>query len=246
VSVLITLTDVEPAVRLGKLLEEKELQTEMVSPLDDFRAALKRSKPSVVVMTGGLLDPHNLQLVRELLWDEVAVVGFADVRDPAIDELFANSPDETFTQDEKSFMSQFITQQFDLPRNLSLLAVMTVLVAVLAATNTMSMNFRDRLSEYATLRAIGYSGQRILTLIQAESLIVCLVGGVLGALGPYIAFTATPLKDFTVPLIQHLEIRPLVCLYAVGIAALIGLLAAAWPSWLAARLKVLDAFRLLE
>jgi DNA-binding NtrC family response regulator len=85
-SVLITLTDVEPAVRLGKLLERDGLETEMVSPLDDFRAALRRSKPNVVVMTGGLLDPHNVQLVRELLWDNVAVIGFADVRDPAIDE----------------------------------------------------------------------------------------------------------------------------------------------------------------
>ena len=85
-SVLITLTDVEPAVRLGKLLEEEQLETEMVSPLDDFRSALRRAKPSVVVMTGGLLDPHNMQLVRELLWDEVAVIGFADVRDPSTDE----------------------------------------------------------------------------------------------------------------------------------------------------------------
>ena len=85
-SVLITLTDVEPAVRLGKLLEKEELETEMVSPLDDFRSALRRSKPSLVVMTGGLLDPHNIQLVRELLWDDVAVIGFADVRDPAIDD----------------------------------------------------------------------------------------------------------------------------------------------------------------
>ena len=85
-SVLITLTDVEPAVRLGKLLEQEELETEMVSPLDDFRSALRRAKPEVVVMTGGLLDPHNVQLVRELLWDDVSVIGFADVRDPAIDE----------------------------------------------------------------------------------------------------------------------------------------------------------------
>ena len=85
-SVLITLTDVEPAVRLGKLLEEEELTTEMVSPLDDFRAAVRRSRPELVVMTGGLLDPHNLQLVRELQWDDVAVIGFADVRDPIIDE----------------------------------------------------------------------------------------------------------------------------------------------------------------
>ncbi len=85
-TVLITLTDVEPAVRLGKLLEGEGLETEMVSPLDDFRSALRRSKPSVVVMTGGLLDPHNAQLVRELMWDEVAVIGFADVRDPETDE----------------------------------------------------------------------------------------------------------------------------------------------------------------
>jgi DNA-binding NtrC family response regulator len=85
-TVLITLTDVEPAVRLGKLLELEELETEMVSPLDDFRSALRRAKPEVVVMTGGLLDPHNVQLVRELLWDDIAVIGFADVRDPDIDD----------------------------------------------------------------------------------------------------------------------------------------------------------------
>ncbi len=85
-SVLITLTDVEPAVRLGKLLEADELTVEMVSPLDDFRSAVRRAKPDIVVMTGALLDPHNMQYVRELLWDEVAVVGFADVRDPGTDE----------------------------------------------------------------------------------------------------------------------------------------------------------------
>jgi DNA-binding NtrC family response regulator len=89
VSVLITLTDVEPAVRLGKLLEREGHQTEMVSPLDDFRSALRRSKPSLVVMTGGLLDPHNIQLVKELLWDDVSVIGFADVRDPEIDDRLA-------------------------------------------------------------------------------------------------------------------------------------------------------------
>jgi DNA-binding NtrC family response regulator len=85
VSVLITLTDVEPAVRLNALLERHEIATELVSPLDDFRAALRRAQPRVVVMTGGLLDPQNVQLVRELLWDEVAVVGLADLRDEDVD-----------------------------------------------------------------------------------------------------------------------------------------------------------------
>lgn len=85
-SVLITLTDVEPAVRLNALLEQQGVETEVVSPLDDIRAAIRRHKPEVVVFTGGLLDPQHVQVVRALLWDDVAVVGFADVRDPVIDE----------------------------------------------------------------------------------------------------------------------------------------------------------------
>ncbi len=164
----------------------------------------------------------------------------------AIDDLFANSPDATLTQDEKSFMSQFITQQFDLPRNLTILASLTVFVAVLAAFNTMSMNFRDRRHEFATLRAIGFGVRSLLAIIQSESMFVCVLGGVLGAAGPYVAFTHTPLRGLTVPLIQTLEVAPVVCAQAVGIAALIGLLAAAWPSWLAARLRVAEAFRMLE
>jgi len=85
-SVLITLTDVEPAVRLNAILEQEGIETAVVSPLDDMRAAIRRAKPELVVLTGGLLDPQHVQVVRELAWDDVAVIGFADVRDPLIDE----------------------------------------------------------------------------------------------------------------------------------------------------------------
>ena len=85
-SVLITLTDVEPAVRLNAVLEQGGVETAVVSPLDDMRSAIRRAKPEVVVFTGGLLDPQNVHIVRDLLWDDVAVIGFADVRDPVIDE----------------------------------------------------------------------------------------------------------------------------------------------------------------
>jgi putative ABC transport system permease protein len=164
----------------------------------------------------------------------------------AIDRQFTNSPDETQTQDEKTFMDQMISQQFDLPRNLSILSAITVLVAMLAAANTMSMNFRDRLGEYAALKSVGFGARVVLGIIQSESLMVCGVGGLLGALGPYIAFTYTPLREFTVPLIQQVVVRPIVCLEALGIALAIGVLAGAWPSWLAARLRPVEAFRLLE
>ncbi|MBV6520699.1 MAG: Anaerobic nitric oxide reductase transcription regulator NorR [Gemmatimonadaceae bacterium] len=83
---LITLTDVEPAIRLNALLERSDIETAVVSPLDDMRGALTREKPDIVVLTGGLLDAHNVALVKDLLWDDTGVIGFADVRDEAIDE----------------------------------------------------------------------------------------------------------------------------------------------------------------
>ena len=84
--VLITLTDVEPAVRLNAQLERDGVETAVVSPLDDVRGAIRREKPDVIVMTGGLVDPQNVALVREMLWEGIVVVGLADVRDPEIDE----------------------------------------------------------------------------------------------------------------------------------------------------------------
>jgi DNA-binding NtrC family response regulator len=86
VKVLISLTDVEPAVRLNAQLERDGVETAVVSPLDDVRGAIRREKPDVIVMTGALVDPQNVALVREMLWEGIAVVGLADVRDPEIDD----------------------------------------------------------------------------------------------------------------------------------------------------------------
>jgi DNA-binding NtrC family response regulator len=85
-SVAITLTDVELAVRLNALLEADGHATVLVSPFDDLRAEIERAQADVVVFSGALAEPANLQLARELAWREVSVVGVADVIDPALNE----------------------------------------------------------------------------------------------------------------------------------------------------------------
>ncbi|HVT37963.1 MAG TPA: sigma-54 dependent transcriptional regulator [Gemmatimonadaceae bacterium] len=79
---LITLTDVEPAVRLNALLEAEGVATVLASPLDNIPATAEREKPDVIVITGNLLDPQTLALVRRQLWTGAAVLGLADVGDP--------------------------------------------------------------------------------------------------------------------------------------------------------------------
>lgn len=163
-----------------------------------------------------------------------------------IDDLFARSQDETKTQDEKSFMNEFIAQSFNLPRNLKILAAVTVFVAIMAAANTMSMSFRERINEVATLKALGFNGWLPFAQIQAESLLLCTLGGLVGAAGPFLAFTYSPLREYAVPIIQTLQVRPYVCAQALLISLMIGLVAAMLPAYRAWRMKVVNALRNLE
>jgi DNA-binding NtrC family response regulator len=82
--VLLTLADVEPAVRLNAMLERAGLETALVSPMDDLPSEIQRQKPDVIVLTGGLTDVQNVQLVKRQLWDGAAVVGLADIDDHAL------------------------------------------------------------------------------------------------------------------------------------------------------------------
>jgi DNA-binding NtrC family response regulator len=88
VTVLITLHDVEPAVRLNANLEAVGVQTALVSPLDDVRAEIKRAKPDLIVITGDLTDAANVGLLREQLWAGIPVVGLMDGDDPGMRERF--------------------------------------------------------------------------------------------------------------------------------------------------------------
>jgi putative ABC transport system permease protein len=163
-----------------------------------------------------------------------------------IDDTFARSLDETKTQDEKTFMTQFVTQQFDLPRRLSILAAVTVVVAILAAASTMSMNYRDRNVEFATLKSIGFPHWSLFLLLVTESMTMCLVGGILGAFVPYAAFNIERFRDALAPLIRNVHINPWVCVHAVIIGPAIGLAAAIWPAWTAWRTSAVALLRSLE
>ncbi|MGH7624473.1 MAG: sigma-54 interaction domain-containing protein [Gemmatimonadaceae bacterium] len=84
--VLLTLTDVEPAVRLNAKLEAAGFETALVSPMDDVPTAIRREKPDVIVLTGGLAEPVNVHLVKRQLWDGASVVGLADVNEPGLND----------------------------------------------------------------------------------------------------------------------------------------------------------------
>jgi DNA-binding NtrC family response regulator len=80
-TVLITLHDVEPAVRLNAQLEREGVKTEMVSPIDDVRGTIKRVRPEAIVVSGELTDRLIESIVKEQLWAGVPSIGLTDVQD---------------------------------------------------------------------------------------------------------------------------------------------------------------------
>src|SRR6185437_6922774 len=68
VKVLLSLQDVEPAVRINAEPEGDGVDTALGAPLDDSRAALKREKPDIIVFTGELTDPSTVAIAKEQLW----------------------------------------------------------------------------------------------------------------------------------------------------------------------------------
>src|SRR2546422_522841 len=60
--VLITMDDLETAVRLNAAFEASGFSTAMFSSLDDARGTVRRESPELVILTGAIHDPHALQL----------------------------------------------------------------------------------------------------------------------------------------------------------------------------------------
>src|SRR5690348_5735194 len=89
--ILITLEDVEPAVRLNAALERLGMHTDLVSPLDDIRAGIRRERPDLIVFSGTLSDANTLAILKEQLWEGTPAVGLADVTDPDQIERFRSA-----------------------------------------------------------------------------------------------------------------------------------------------------------
>jgi putative ABC transport system permease protein len=115
--------------------------------------------------------------------------------------------------------------------------------------NTIAMSVRERTHEYGVLRAIGFPPGHIVGFILGESLLVALVGGILGVvltfvlinkgLGPFIETNmASMFPYFRTPVS--------VMLTGLGLALGLGLLAGVLPAWSASQKKVTDALRRLD
>jgi putative ABC transport system permease protein len=157
-----------------------------------------------------------------------------------IDEQFANSSAETQSESEAAFIGSFMRQYRMIFSLFEILGFIVVITVGLVAANTSAMSIRERRSEIAVMRSMGFPSGIILSTLLAESLVIGLMGGVLGCGTAYLA-----LKLFAGPKMGMLTLRmpPVVLTETLVAAAVIGLLSAWIPARSASKMNIVEALR---
>jgi putative ABC transport system permease protein len=163
------------------------------------------------------------------------------------DALSADPRVNVDVETEKQYFSGQ-TKQFR--RTIGILAYFVTgimgLGAVFAALNTMYAAVGSRAREIATLRAIGFRGVPVVLAILIESLLLALVGGLLGALAAYVLFNnmavSTLGANFT-QVVFRFAVTPALVVNGLIIAVVIGMIGGFLPALRAARQPVTTALR---
>lgn len=159
----------------------------------------------------------------------------------AVDKEFENSSDATLTETEAAFQQSFVAMAGTIVFSLQVISFLVIGIILLVAANTMAMTARERISEYAVLKTLGFSGKHILGLIAGESLLLSCLGGLVGIIFmiPLLQGVGTALKQW----FPAFPIDPRTYPLAAVTAVLVGLLAAVFPAWKAIRVSIVNGLR---
>ena len=159
----------------------------------------------------------------------------------AIDSAFKNSLAETLTETEKAFQLGFVAMTEAILLAIQAVSYVVIVIIMAVMANTMTMTARERASEYATMKALGFGGGYVALLILAESLAIALLGGILGVLLTFPVARAFTEKMGTLFPIFFVSEQTVAMQFAA--ATLVGAVAAWWPAWRAASVRIVDGLR---
>ena len=156
------------------------------------------------------------------------------------DDMFANSSAETKTTTEKGFVDSFAKQIGDIGAIMMAILSAVLFTMLLVAANTMAQAVRERTSELAVMKTLGFSNGVIVATVLGESLFIALIGG---AAGLGLAWLFVQQGDPTNGLLPAFFLPSRDVVAGVALMVALGLLAGLLPAMQAMRLRITDALR---
>lgn len=158
-----------------------------------------------------------------------------------IDRTFRNSLAETLTETEKAFQLGFVAMTEAIVIAIQIVSFLVIVIIMAVMANTMAMTARERMAEYATMKALGFGPARVVSLIFGESLAIALVGAAAGV------FATFPVAEWFAAKVGTLfpvfNISRQTMIMQVVAAVTVGAVAALLPSYRAASVRIVDGLR---
>jgi putative ABC transport system permease protein len=191
---------------------------------ESIRQRFKGRADQVGVYVLGIDEPNNAAQVSQ-----------------RVDKLFANSLAETMTETEAAFQLSFVSMSEAILSAVQAVSFIIVIIIMAVMANTMTMTARERLAEYATLKALGFSPGFVVRLLFGESLLIAAIGGLAG-----LALTfplAAAFRSAAGTLFPIFQVSGLTMALQLLAALIVGTVAAAWPAWRMSRIDIVAGLR---
>jgi len=167
-----------------------------------------------------------------------------------IDETFANTDAETKTETERAFLLDFVSMLGNVKVLIGSICSVIIFTMILVSASTMSMAIRERAREIAILKAIGYDGQQLFSLILAESFSLAITGGFLGCFGAWFGtwalFQHINITTISNGLLKKFEVTPHIVVSGMLIAVVLGLVSCLVPAYTSIRTSVVAGLKELD
>jgi putative ABC transport system permease protein len=160
-----------------------------------------------------------------------------------IDAQYLNSDTPTRTQTEEAFGKMFSEMMGDLRGMMRNIGLAVVFSLFCVSGNAMAMALRERTTEVAVLKAIGFSKGLVIFLVLAEAVLVSGLGGVLGAIGSKLLFDAVDISPYSGGFLPFFFISWPTALMGLAVSLFIGFASGFIPAINAARLSVVNGLR---
>jgi putative ABC transport system permease protein len=177
---------------------------------------------------------------------EIADPAQASTLSRAVDALFDNSDAQTKTETEAAFRAGFVSLAGNLALLLNGIALAVMFTILLVTANTMSMAVRERRTEIAVLKTLGFPSALVMSLILAESVLLGALGGAIGILLGQQMIKALPNLPFIGDAVRgfpNLGLSPAIAALGFATALALGLGAGFVPAVLAYRARITDMLR---
>jgi putative ABC transport system permease protein len=159
----------------------------------------------------------------------------------AVDATFRNSLAETLTETEQAFQLGFVSMTEAIVVAIRIVSYLVIFIIMAVMANTMAMTVRERMTEYATLKALGFGGGHLASLIFGEAFVISGLGAAFGIFLTYPI--AEKFGKATGTLFPAFRVHDETVYLQLACAALIALIAALVPCWRAMRVRIVDGLR---